>query len=260
MAAWTGLAAPASPSANPARQGDTSMKKSFWFPIAWASCGLPRAAPARAVRAPVAAHRQEARRDRVGQAQGGRAHHHDRGFTTRIESLEGEIDATQAPGPRPGQPRPPEGRAARGARPPGGRRATASSACARSSPPRAGSWRPAGGDLQGRHARRADRGPRGRRLRRPARARRVPRSHLRPGPRDHRRVRRLRDTAATRRWSSPSSRSASSSPRSASCASATRSPRRRASSSASRDQLASVRADKRGRLASVRDQPRRARG
>ena len=68
------------------------------------------------------------------------------------------------------------------------------------------------------------------------------------------RVRGLRDQAhRTRPCSSPTSRSRSRSSRSGSCASATRWPPSRTSSWARRDQLASVRADKRGALAQVRD-------
>ena len=128
-------------------------------------------------------------------------------FGTRIDARPGrDLRHPGAPRPRAGEPRRPEGRAARGARPAGGGPRPARAAALRARDRAQGARRPAGRDLQGRRARRAHGRARGRRLRRPARARRVPRPHLRPGPRDHRpRAPPARPAPRTRRRSSPSS-------------------------------------------------------
>ena len=92
-----------------------------------------------------------------------------------------------------------------------------------------GAGGPARGDLQGGLARRAHGDPLVRRLRRPARARRVPRPHLRPGPPDPDQRARPARRRRTRPPSSPISRAEQLRP-SGSSASAIRSPPSRASS------------------------------
>ena len=177
------------------------------------------------------------------------------GFSTRIDGLQGEIQRHPAAArPGPVEPRPPEGRAAPGARPPRGRARPARAAAQRAGHRAPAARRPARGDLQVRHPRRADRRAGVRRLRRPARARRVPRAHLRPGPRDHRpRPRPARPGAGPGGRSSPSSSSASSWPPSASSSERDQIASAQNQLVSSRDQLASARADKRGALAQVRD-------
>ena len=151
-------------------------------------CGLPRASAARPVRAAVGPHRRKAGANRLGQAQGGGADHRHPVLQHPDREPPGRDQRhPAAPRPRPVEPRPPEGGAARGARPPRGGPRPPRAPAQRAGHRPQGAGRPAGGDLQGRHARRAHGDARRRRLRRPARARRVPRPHLRPGPRDHRR-------------------------------------------------------------------------
>ena len=235
------------------------MKKSFWVPISPGPVGLPRCCPCPGCRAPLSDRidQKRAQIDEAKQKEGVLSTTIQR-FSTRIDGLQGEISATQTRLDRAQSSLDaPEGGAARGARPARGGARPARAAALRAGHRAQGARGPAGRDLQGRRARRADGRARGRRLRRPARARRVPRAHLRPGPRDHRPTSACCATAPrARRSSSPTSSSASSSPPSASCASATRSPRRRPAASRSRDQLASARADKRGALGEVRDDSR----
>ena len=213
------------------------MRKSFWLPITPGPCGLPRAAPPGAVRAAVQAHRGEARADRPAKRKEGVLTTDDPALQHPHRGLQGEISAHRAAArPRPARPRPPEREELLEVR---DRLEEARDRLERPAQ-RAGhrpqgAGRPAGGDLQGRHARRAHGDARGRRLRRPARARRVPRPHLRPGPRDHRRgARSARQGPRRRPWSWPTlEEPRADSPPSASCASATRSPQ-------ARDQLLSL--------------------
>ena len=240
------------------------MKKTFWVPITLALAAYLAAPAAGAVRAAVEADRREARAARPDE-EARRACSPPRSRATRTASRASRVRSrprrtgsgacSRASTSR----RTSCSRCATGSR----RRATGSSGCA-------ASWSPPGRVLAARLVEiykadapgRAHRDPRGRRLRRPARARRVPRPDLGPGPRDHRRgaraarpARRTRPTsspsleqprAAGRRADPPRARPDRVGARSSSC--------RRAASSPS------ARTDRRGALAQVRAQPRRARG
>ena len=83
------------------------MKKSFWVPIALALVAY-LVLPLPGLSAPLSDRIEKKRdADRRGEAQGGRAHHDHPRFNTRIEGLQGEIQATQsAARPRAGRPRP----------------------------------------------------------------------------------------------------------------------------------------------------------
>ena len=172
------------------------MRKSFWVPITLALAAY-LVLPLPGATAPLSK-RIDQKRAQLDQteAQGGRAHHHDPELLEPHRGAKGEISAT-ADAARTGaaEPRPPEERAARGARPPRGRARPPRAAAQRAGHGPQGAGGPARGDLQGGRPRRAHGDPRGRRLRRPARARRVPGPHLGPGPRDHRRGEGLRDRA-----------------------------------------------------------------
>ena len=231
------------------------MKKTFWVPITLASLAylvlpLPGLSAPLSQRIDSKRARARARRRRARACSPPRS----RATRTGSRGCKGEITATQTRlGRVQTEPRPAEERAARGPQPARVRARPAREAAHRAGHGAAGARRPAGGDLQGRLARRAHGDPRGRRLRRPARAGRVPRPHLRT------RTARSPTRCAgcgTRRRARPASwrasSSASSSPRSASSTSATRSPRCRTSCLSSRNQLASARADRRGALAQVR--------
>ena len=222
------------------------MKKSFWLPIALGLCAY-LVLPLPGLSAPLS-DRIEQKREQIDQAKQkeGVLTTTIQGFSTRIDALQGEIQATQSRLDRAqDEPRSPEGRAARGARPARGRARPARAPAQRARHRAAGAGGPARGDLQVGHARRPHRRARGRRLR--ATCWSAPSSSSASPTRTARSPTGCAACATRRRTrpsSWPSSRSASSSPPSGSCASATRSPLPRTSSSSSRDQLASARADR----------------
>ena len=209
------------------------MKKSFWLPIAlglWPiSCSRCRGARAPC---PIASRRSSTQIER-GQAEGGRAHHDDpelsapasTGSRVRSRPPRSELDRAQSSLDRQKNELLEVRDRLEGAR---DRLARLRSELATA---RAGARRPARGDLQVGHPGRADGGAGVRRVRRPARARRVPRAHLRPGPRDHRpRARPARQAQEPGGAAGQAGAARAAGRRAHPPASATRSPRRRTSS------------------------------
>ena len=208
------------------------MKKIFWVPITLALAAY-LVLPCPGLSAPLSQRiDRSARRSSKTKAQGGRPHHDDPGLLEPHRRAPGRDQRPPQRGSDACSTSLDEQKAELlevrdrlevGARPPG-------AAAHRAGHGAPGARRPAGGDLQGRRARRAHGGARGRRLRRPARARRVPRAHLRPGPRDHGpRARAAGQGGGPGRPSSPSLEQREQLAAERSSASATRSPPRRTS-------------------------------